>query len=226
MKLSKRLRVISDFIPDNSFILDIGCDHALLDIYCVMNKKNVRAIASDINAGPLQKAKENIKKYDVDVETFLGDGLGAYEEGIDIVVMSGLGSITIVDILENGHNVLSKINKLIISSNNDYYYLRKSICSLGFYISDEKMVYDRGKFYPIIVFEKGMKKYNKKELLYGPIFLKTREDEFLRYLNQRKEKLEGILKSLTFKHFLKKNKIKREIKYINNCLTSEKSDIM
>ena len=63
MKISKRLRVISEFIPDNSFFLDIGCDHALLDIYTIQNKKNTKAIASDINEGPLKSAKENIKKY-------------------------------------------------------------------------------------------------------------------------------------------------------------------
>ena len=63
MRISKRLRVISDFITDNSFILDIGCDHALLDIYTVLNKKNIKAIASDINEGPLKSAKENIKKH-------------------------------------------------------------------------------------------------------------------------------------------------------------------
>ena len=49
MKISKRLRVIGDLVKDNSFILDIGCDHALLDIYVVKNKKNIKAIASDIN---------------------------------------------------------------------------------------------------------------------------------------------------------------------------------
>ena len=63
MTISKRLRAISDFISDNSFILDIGCDHALLDIYCALNKKNVKAIASDINEGPLAMAKENVQKY-------------------------------------------------------------------------------------------------------------------------------------------------------------------
>ena len=33
MNISKRLRAIGDLIEDNSFILDVGCDHALLDIY-------------------------------------------------------------------------------------------------------------------------------------------------------------------------------------------------
>lgn len=30
MKISKRLRTISSFVPDGSFVLDVGCDHAYL----------------------------------------------------------------------------------------------------------------------------------------------------------------------------------------------------
>ncbi len=49
MKISNRLRVISDFVPNNSFILDIGGDHALLDVYFAVHKENVKCIASDIS---------------------------------------------------------------------------------------------------------------------------------------------------------------------------------
>ena len=108
MTISKRLRAISDFISDNSFILDVGCDHALLDIYCVLNKNKVKAIASDIKEGPLAMAKENVKKYDVSskVKVVLGDGLSTYQDGVDTVVLSGLGSSTIVSILNNSLSVL------------------------------------------------------------------------------------------------------------------------
>ena len=225
MRLSKRLGAISDFIPDNSFILDIGCDHALLDIYCVLNKKNVKAIASDINEGPLEKAKENIEKYNVkNVSIFLGDGLSAYKEGVDTVVMSGLGSTTIVNILKEGSNVLNKIDRLIISSNNDYYFLRKSICSLGFYISDEIIICDRNKFYPIMVFEKGNFKYSKKDFLYGPVLLKNKSKEFVDYLVCEKDKLFEIVESLNGKHFVKKYYLKKNIKAIDKILGNTKFD--
>ena len=222
MRLSKRLRAISDFIPDNSFILDIGCDHALLDIYCVLNKKNVKSIASDINEGPLKRAKENIEKYGVnDVSIVLEDGLYAYKNGIDTVVMSGLGSTTIVDILKADRDVLNRIDRLIISSNNDYYFLRQSICSMGFYISDEIMIYDKNKFYPIIVFEKGQKKYTRMELLYGPVLLSDKSFNFIDYIKCEKSKLEYIYNSLDDKYMSKKNSIKKDIDYINNYLIDE-----
>lgn len=220
MKISERLRVISDFIPDNSFILDIGCDHALLDIYTVLNKKKIKAIASDINEGPLKGAKENIKKYNLEneIHLVLGDGLSSYKNGVDTVILSGLGSNTIIDILQNGKDCLNDIDRLIISSNNDYYYLRKGICDLGFYIKDEKIVYERDKYYPIILFLKGKEKYSNFELKYGPVLLKNKNKVYKDYLKFHRKKLIKIYKELKLKHAFKKIKIKAEIKRINNVL--------
>ena len=220
MNISKRLRVISDFISDNSFILDVGCDHALLDIYVTKNKKNVKAIASDINEGPLKGALENVKKYNAkDVTVVLGDGLSSYKEGVDTVVISGLGSTTIVSILKKDNGVLSNIKKLIISSNNDYYFLRKSVCEMGFYISDEVMVLDRGKYYPIIIFEKGFKKYSEYEYRYGPVLLNKMDSIFIDYLKNERDKFVNIYKSLGFKYIFKKFYVKKQISFINKRLS-------
>ena len=62
MKINARLKKIGDLVEANSFCLDIGCDHALLDIYLVTQKKNIKAIASDIAEGPLEHARKNIKR--------------------------------------------------------------------------------------------------------------------------------------------------------------------
>ena len=220
MTISKRLRAISDFISDNSFILDVGCDHALLDVYCALNKKNVKAIASDIKEGPLAVAKENVKKYDVSskVTVLLGDGLSTYQTGVDTVVISGLGSSTIVSILNKGSKVLPNVDKLIISSNNDYCFLRKSICDLGFCISDEIMVYDNDKFYPVILFKKGHKVYDYYELKYGPVLLDKMDKDFIGYLNNEKSKLFDIYRMLRLKHMRKRLKVKKYIKFIEKKL--------
>ena len=58
MNIDNRLKRITDFIPSDSYILDVGCDHAFLDIYLALNRKNVKLIASDINENPLKKAQE------------------------------------------------------------------------------------------------------------------------------------------------------------------------
>ena len=60
MKINDRLKLIGDLVKANSFCLDVGCDHALLDIYLVKRNKNIKAIASDVAEGPLDIAKNNI----------------------------------------------------------------------------------------------------------------------------------------------------------------------
>ena len=62
IKISKRLEAISSLIPNNSKIIDIGCDHGLLDIYLYQKKISTKLIASDINENALNNAKDNIKK--------------------------------------------------------------------------------------------------------------------------------------------------------------------
>ena len=77
IKLSKRLEAISSLIPKNSNIIDIGCDHGLLDIYLYQKKMCNKIIASDVNENALNSAVNNIKKYHLEksIETRLGNGL-------------------------------------------------------------------------------------------------------------------------------------------------------
>lgn len=216
MKISKRLRVIGDLVPNNSFVLDIGCDHALLDIYIVNKNQNIQVIASDINKGPLKIAKQNITNYGLENKIKLkqGNGLEAYEKGVNTLVLSGLGTLTILTILNQKKHLLKHINTIIISSNNDYYKLRKGLGTLNYKIEKEELVIDKNKYYPIIVFTKGHKKYKYYELKYGPLLLKEKSKSFLEYLEFNKAKLIKINKSLSKKYFLKKRKIKKELKYL------------
>ena len=90
MKINARLKTIGDLVEANSFCLDIGCDHAFLDIYLIKKNKGIKAIASDIAEGPLEQAKENIKreKLENEIEVRLGPGLKTYSEGIDTIIIS------------------------------------------------------------------------------------------------------------------------------------------
>ena len=158
IRINKRLQTISAFIKENDIVLDIGCDHSLLGIYLVLNK-NVKVVGSDINSGPLEKAKENLKKYHVEnlVELRLGDGLEIMSDDINTIVISGMGGLSIINILRDIKKY-PNIKKLIISPNNDFSLTREEISKLGFYIKNEKMVLDSGKFYLISEYLIGKRK--------------------------------------------------------------------
>ena len=216
--ISKRLKKIASFVSENSNVLDVGCDHALLDIYLVKNK-NATCIASDINEKPLQAALKNIKLYNLEdkIKVSLADGVEYITDDIDTVVISGLGSNTIIDIINKDFDKLKNVKHFIISSNNDYYYLRKCMNDLGFIINMEEMIYDK-KYYLIIDFVYGSKKYNYIDLKYGPILRDSEDKVYKDYLMNLKNKKINILKSLGFRHLFKKFSIKKEIREIDRIL--------
>lgn len=219
IKLSKRLEAISSLVPNNSKIIDIGCDHGLLDIYLYQQKKCSKIIASDINESALNNAKENIKKNKLEqkIETRLGNGLDTLKESDDIntIVISGMGAHTAVGILKNNLDKLKKINTIIIQSNTKLEFLRKEVTKLNYLIDDELLIEDNKKMYTIIKFVKGKRKYNKKELYFGPILLKKNTKLF--QINNQKEldKLNLLLKMLPKNKMLDRCKIKKKIKMYN-----------
>ncbi|MBQ7136425.1 MAG: SAM-dependent methyltransferase [Bacilli bacterium] len=221
MKISKRLKAISNFIEDNSNVIDVGCDHALLDIYLFNNKKNIKLIASDIKEGPLEQAQKNIKKYGCNIKVKLGYGISTIEEDIDTIVIAGMGGDTIVDILDEDKDKLNNVKTIVISPQSEWKKTRKFINDLGFYISSEQIIEDNNKFYLIIKFVKGNKKYSNKELEYGPILLQQKSKEFIKYYNIVLEEKINILKKIPILKIKKRIDNKNQIKSIRKTLKSE-----
>ena len=66
---SKRIIELADLVPMKSTVVDVGCDHALLDIYLTSNRR-CKCTASDINPKCLKSANENIKSVAINSQTF------------------------------------------------------------------------------------------------------------------------------------------------------------
>lgn len=211
MRLSKRLKAITNFASDNSKIIDIGCDHALLDIYLYENLKNSTIIASDIHEGAVKQAFRNLKKYNLDgkIDLRLGDGLDVIEKGeVDTIIISGMGFYTIEDILTNPEK-LEGINNIIIQSNTDIVKLRKFVIKLGFKIEKEALVKDKDIIYTVIKFVKGNEKYSYDEIYFGPRILENKDELFYEYYTKKLLKYENLLLQLP------KTEIKSRLHHMN-----------
>ena len=217
IKISKRLKSIASFIEDNSSIVDIGCDHGLLDIYLFKNKKNLKIIASDVNQNALNNAIKNIKKEKLEknIKTVLSNGLDNIDTAdIDTIVISGMGTHTIVGILYNNLSKLKNVKTLIIQSNNDLDFLRYKLKKIGFIITKEQLVEEGNIIYTIIKFNKGFKIYTKKELYLGPYLLKENSSLFQKKNKQELTKLENFYPLIPKSHWQHRNKIKWKIKVL------------
>lgn len=214
--ISNRLKRIASYVSKEDKLIDIGCDHALLDIYLIKNKILDKVIVSDIHEGALNAGIENIKKEKLSnkIETRLGNGMEVLnnKDDINTVLISGMGTTTIIDILNNDY--LKNINKLIIQSNNDHTELRTVVTKLGYKIVNEEYLVDMGKNYIIIVFEKGTEKYSKNELRYGPILI--HDEAYLTFELNNCIKIKNFIptKKISLKYKLNKeiNLIKKLIK--------------
>ena len=216
MKINARLKKIGDLVEANSFCLDVGCDHALLDIYLVKRNRNIKAVASDIAEGPLNQAKNNIKREKLDgkIETRLGDGLDTYTDEINTIIISGMGGRNMIGIFKNNSHVLKKVDTIILSPNNYQEDVKRYLTKNKFYIDNEEFVKD-GKFiYQIIIFKKGKKKYTKKDYFFGPIFLIKKGPLFREYYEREMKSREILITLLPNNYRLKKYKTRKEIEMI------------
>ena len=215
IKLSNRLEAISSLVPNNSNVIDIGCDHGILDIYLYQKKISNKIIASDINKNALNNAKENIKKNKLEniIETRLGNGLDTLKntDDIDTIIISGMGAHTAVGIIKNNIQKITNINTIIIQSNTKIEFLRKEITKLNYFIKDEILVEDNKKIYTIIKFEKGKRKYNKKELFFGPILLEKNSKLFQKNNKIELTKLNLVLKMMPKNKIIDRYKIQKKI---------------
>ena len=218
VKLSKRLSTIANMVDKRSIVADIGCDHALLDIYLTSNNISKKSYACDITEGAIKQAIRNIRLYNAKhVLTRLADGLNAIkkEDKVDTVIISGLGNHTIIDILTNNNGILDNVNTLIIQSNTKVSEIRKNVTQMGYYIKDEKLVLERNIIYTIIKFSKGSRKYSKEDYLFGPILLKNRNLLFNKIIDEEINKNNKILNKIPRNKIFKRIKIYKDIMYLN-----------
>lgn len=218
MKINARLKKIGDLVEANSFCLDVGCDHALLDIYLVRQNKNIRAVASDVAAGPVEQAKKNIARehLETEIEVRLGEGLSTYTPNINTVIISGMGGRNIIGICKNNLRIFKKIDAYIVSPNNYQEDVKRFFCRNGFYIANEEFVKDKRFIYQIIIFKKGKKHYTKKEYFFGPVFLIKKGPLFREYYLKEMKSREILISLLPNSFRYKKYKTNKEIKMIKN----------
>lgn len=216
MAFSKRIKKLASLVDSNAFVIDVGCDHGLLDIYLTLYNNN-KCLACDINENALNSAKENIKKYKLDIETKLSNGLNDIDvKEHSTCVIAGMGTSLILSILSN--DKINKIDSLILQTNNDYEELRKKVLKLGFYIEDEMAFKDKKIWYIIMKFKRETKKYKKKEYILGPVLLKKNDKETIEYFKYEHDKYIKILKSIPKRYIFKRKNVKYVLKQLNSYI--------
>ena len=151
--LGARLSGALPYVTRGGKVIDVGTDHAYLPIALIEQGLCTRALACDINKGPLESARENIQASGISekIETLLTDGLhGTRDFAPDDVLIFGMGGELIVRILSEAEWIKEKPVKLILQPMSRASVLRKYLSENGFEILDECLTFE-DKYYQIIV---------------------------------------------------------------------------
>ena len=158
-----RLEKISSYISDNEKVLDVGCDQALLSK--ILAKRKIYSIASDLRPNIIENAKKNLTPLEKEYITFsVSNGVPTILNEEYTLVLSGMGAHTILDILKNSNY---RFNKIITISNNNNDILRTEMSKLNYYVLEEEIIKEKGKFYNLIVFDNVKRDYSKEQILVG-----------------------------------------------------------
>lgn len=201
IRLSQRLFNVSELITPGLRVADIGTDHGYLSIYLYQNDITKSVIASDVKTGPLQKAAENIELYGLsqEIDLRLSDGLKMYEPGeVDSIVMAGMGGNLVIDIISESMEVCEKAKELILQPQSDVSKVRHFLQENNYMIISESMVYEEGKFYPM------MKAVHQKQnwedevdFIYGKILLREQNPVLHEFLIMEKDYLVDLYRELS-----------------------------
>ena len=182
-----RIETIYSLIDINDRVVDVGCDQAKLGI--LLSLRNQSSIAADISENVINRAKQDIKTDLIDLR--VSNGLENIKEGeADTLVLAGMGTHTIIDILSNTN---LRFKKIITISNNYHDILRSKMNDLNYKVDSEIIIKEKNKYYNLIIFIEGNKNYSESELLLG-LNHKDKElyNEYLRmllnkYINIKKQ---------------------------------------
>ncbi|MBQ3107738.1 MAG: Nif3-like dinuclear metal center hexameric protein [Firmicutes bacterium] len=149
MKLSDRLALLASLVPQGSVAADVGTDHGFLPIYLRQTGICPKVVLSDVNPGPLEKARENIARLapELPAESWdirLGSGLETLKTGeADTVIIAGMGGRLIRSLLEEEPKKTAAVKRFLLQPRSSAGELRQWLLERGFTIEEDILVEER-----------------------------------------------------------------------------------
>jgi tRNA (adenine22-N1)-methyltransferase len=202
LKLSKRLRAIAKYVPKGANVADIGTDHGYIPVY-LLNKGHVDfAILADVNKGPLENARSEVRHNNLTdkVDLRLGSGIEVLNENeVDEVIIAGMGGILISELLEAKKSVAHNLDKLILQPMQAQDELRKYLLNNGYEILDEVLVKEDFRIYEIIIAKYTGKNTEVKNKIYyeiGNKLIENKDKLLSELVNKKIKSYENIIAKL------------------------------
>ncbi len=186
--LDRRLSTAAEYITPGARIADIGTDHAYLPIALLQQGIASFAVAADINEGPIESARQNIREAGLEacIATLRTDGLvGIDAYAPDHILIFGMGGELILRILSDAAWVKNPAITLVLQPMSRAHVLRAWLVENGFSVLGETISFEDKHYRTIAARYTGtVEAYTPEELRLGRrALLRTPEMEpdFLRH---------------------------------------------
>jgi len=201
--LDPRLSCAASMVRQGAPAADIGTDHAYIPVYLTLAEISPRAIAADINKGPLERARINAEKYGAAdrIRFVLTDGLSGIpleDDGIRDIIICGMGGELIARIVGDSSFTRNPAVHLILQPMTCQEELRAFLAESGYAILDEKMCEAAGRVYTCILASYTGEVYSltPAEKLMGPVNIRKGGELFekalVRETNRLQVRIEGM----------------------------------
>lgn len=183
-------------IRDGVTLYDIGSDHAYLPVSLLLDGKIPFAYICDVARGPLSKAEETVKAYDVGdkCRLCLSDGM----KSVDVIPpcdisIAGMGGELIASIIDACPDVRDPEIRLVLQPMTRGEELRRYLSENGFEILCENTAFE-GKYYTVISSRYTGNKYglSPSELLLGRSGVRNENEAFYAMAKNKLEVLSAI----------------------------------
>ena len=195
---SARLCSALPYLKKGGAIIDVGTDHAYLPIYLVGQHISSRALACDINRGPIESAERNIAAAHLTkkIDTLCTDGLhGAENFDADDILIFGMGGELIIRILSEAPWIKNANIGLVLQPMTRAHLLRRWLLENGFEIVGETITLE-DRYYQTIAarYCGNVEEYTEEELLLGRLNIQNQAPHLAGFIKHEIGVWEAILR--------------------------------
>ena len=140
----------AELIPPGSVVADIGSDHASLPVHLVRQGISPRAIAADIEQGPLRNAAKAIERagLQTQIELRQSDGFSRFAiADAGVWVLAGMGGTLMARLLDAAPWLCEPGTVIVAQPMRRANELRGWLIAHGFVIEQERACRDAGRTY-------------------------------------------------------------------------------
>lgn len=148
--LSERLSAVASLVRRGSIVADIGTDHGYIPVYLIKNNIAPKALASDVNEGPLSSCRRLVEEENLSdkISVILSNGLDNIpSDAYDTLIIAGMGGELICTILSKADNLNGK--HIIVNPMTHPELVREYFYANGFEIDNDIIVKESKHYYSV-----------------------------------------------------------------------------